>query len=359
MIYYFNIDDTICESKNKDFTLAIPYKKRILEINELYNNGNIIIYWSSRNFNSNTNYFQLTLKQLNEWGCRFTELKMEKPIYDLSIDNKNVNSDNFFNSNLHENSHTYDYIIICYNSYIGNFIYNYLKSNHYSVYGINNISINYIEELIIKLKPKYIINTSIIFKPDDDSLSNVDKKKLLLNNVIEPINILNLCNKFDIICVLFEEGDFFKKTDKPVLSNDMSDLDNNYHSLCHLYLEELIQPFQKYILLRISNIFSVNPNTNTNDYITKLKNLDNIETIELSFTNLETMIPIIPKLLNNNDFGLYNFVNLGQLNLLKLIHYYNIKNKTIIPPLQNNTELYPDRLIKYDVKNINNVFSLL
>ena len=37
-----------------------------------------------------------TLKQLNDWGCKFTELRMGKPAYDLFIDDKNINSEVFF-----------------------------------------------------------------------------------------------------------------------------------------------------------------------------------------------------------------------------------------------------------------------
>ena len=42
------------------------------------------------------NWFQTTLKQLNDWGCKFTELRMGKPAYDLFIDDKNINSEVFF-----------------------------------------------------------------------------------------------------------------------------------------------------------------------------------------------------------------------------------------------------------------------
>ena len=31
------------------------------------------------------------------WGCKFHELKMGKPNYDLFIDDKNINCDTYFN----------------------------------------------------------------------------------------------------------------------------------------------------------------------------------------------------------------------------------------------------------------------
>jgi hypothetical protein len=41
-------------------------------------------------------WFNVTLKQLKEWGCKFHELKMGKPYYDLFIDDKNINCDAYF-----------------------------------------------------------------------------------------------------------------------------------------------------------------------------------------------------------------------------------------------------------------------
>ena len=43
-------------------------------------------------------HYDITLNQLNKWGCKFYELRMGKPNYDLFIDDKNINSDTFFNN---------------------------------------------------------------------------------------------------------------------------------------------------------------------------------------------------------------------------------------------------------------------
>ena len=40
--------------------------------------------------------FELTEKQLKEWGCKYHELIMGKPHADLFIDDKGINSDEFF-----------------------------------------------------------------------------------------------------------------------------------------------------------------------------------------------------------------------------------------------------------------------
>ena len=103
MKIFVDIDDTICfydkadNLTNKDYSKAQPYKDRILKINKLYSEGNIIIYWTARGSVTQKVWFNITYKQLQNWGCKFHELRMGKPAYDLFIDDKNINSETFFN----------------------------------------------------------------------------------------------------------------------------------------------------------------------------------------------------------------------------------------------------------------------
>ena len=99
-VIFVDIDDTICyydKNLTKNYEYAIPYEDRIQKINRLYDEGNTIVYWTARGSVTQINWFQTTLKQLNDWGCKFTELRMGKPAYDLFIDDKNINSDEYFN----------------------------------------------------------------------------------------------------------------------------------------------------------------------------------------------------------------------------------------------------------------------
>ena len=99
MIIFVDIDETICHYEGKrDYKLAKPYYERIEKINKLYKDGNTIVYWTARGSVTQINWFQITYNQLVEWKCKFHELRMGKPAYDLFIDDKNINCDTFFNS---------------------------------------------------------------------------------------------------------------------------------------------------------------------------------------------------------------------------------------------------------------------
>ena len=102
MLIFVDIDHTICYYDKPEFNIpnynsALPYIDRILKINTLYDEGHQIVYWTARGTKTDQKWFKVTLAQLQEWGCKFHELRMGKPTYDLFIDDKNINSETYFN----------------------------------------------------------------------------------------------------------------------------------------------------------------------------------------------------------------------------------------------------------------------
>ena len=97
MIIYVDIDETICMSpESRDYSRAVPIMKNIEKINELYDSGNTIIYWTARGTGSGIDWRKVTEKQFQSWGVKYHDLKFGKPIYDLFVDDKNINSERFF-----------------------------------------------------------------------------------------------------------------------------------------------------------------------------------------------------------------------------------------------------------------------
>ena len=88
MVVYVDIDGTICSITYGIYTDAKPKKKNIRKINKLYAKGNTIIYWTARGTVTQTDWLELTKNQLDRWGCKYHELRMGKPEYDLWIDDK-------------------------------------------------------------------------------------------------------------------------------------------------------------------------------------------------------------------------------------------------------------------------------
>ena len=96
MIIYIDIDETICESPDdRHYSLAIPIRENIEKANKLYEEGNTIIYWTARGTVSGIDWEQTTREQFAEWGVKFHDIKFGKPYYDLFIDDKNMNTEDW------------------------------------------------------------------------------------------------------------------------------------------------------------------------------------------------------------------------------------------------------------------------
>lgn len=97
MIYCFDIDGTIC-TQESDYSKAKPYEERIAKVNELYDQGHIILLHTARGSTTGLGlkWFAITGKQLVEWGVKYHRLFIGKIEADVFIDDKGVNADVFF-----------------------------------------------------------------------------------------------------------------------------------------------------------------------------------------------------------------------------------------------------------------------
>ena len=96
-IVFVDIDETICFYKEeipldgkKDYNLAIPDHSNIQKINNLYNNGCKIIYWTARGSRSGIDWTEFTIEQLTSWGVLFHEVRCTKPYYDVFVEDRSI-----------------------------------------------------------------------------------------------------------------------------------------------------------------------------------------------------------------------------------------------------------------------------
>ena len=93
MKIFIDIDETICISpQNRDYNLSKPLQENIAKANKLYDEGHTIVYWTARGTGSGIDWREVTERQFEDWGVKYHELMLGKPIYDLFIDDKNMNT---------------------------------------------------------------------------------------------------------------------------------------------------------------------------------------------------------------------------------------------------------------------------
>ena len=105
MLYFVDIDNTICQLPEnfkgkpyEGYEKSIPIKENIEKINRLYDEDNIIVYWSSRGAGTQLQdyWLMITKKQFEEWGVKYHDIRLTKPVFDCLIDDRAINSETFF-----------------------------------------------------------------------------------------------------------------------------------------------------------------------------------------------------------------------------------------------------------------------
>ena len=77
---------------------------RIEKLNKLYDDDNSIVFYTARGMGrfdgdpvkAHEAFYDLTFNQLKSWGCKFDELRMGKQHAHYFIDDKGINSEDFF-----------------------------------------------------------------------------------------------------------------------------------------------------------------------------------------------------------------------------------------------------------------------
>ena len=54
------------------------------------------VYWTARGSQTGIDWREITEKQLKEWEAKHHELSLNKPHYDLYVDDKTINSYDYF-----------------------------------------------------------------------------------------------------------------------------------------------------------------------------------------------------------------------------------------------------------------------
>ena len=298
-------------------------------------------------------YFGNEVGGLLNYKDPYLNIKLPVPDSDIIINEKDRNA-----PFLH-----FDYFLLGSNGFIGSNILDELKNKNKKVLCLKSRMENLkeIKKLIEIYKPKYFINCAGLTGTPNTTWCNTHKSETLMTNVINQINILNLCNEYSVHCTLIGSGAIFKPGKNPKYSYNVGDLndDNNYYSKCRIMLEEQIKPFKNCMLLRVNYPFSFKQKSvsNNKNLVFKLLKYENIENISLSVTNLDSMCPIIPLMIENNETGVYNFVNSGQLNMMDFYNIickkFNITiKKPIIETVRESIKIIPDKLENYNVDEI-------
>ncbi len=84
---FVDIDGTICtEEMTFERSLAKPLPMALEKVNELYDAGHTIIFWTARSWSE----FKMTKSWLDKHGFKYHQLLMGKPIASVFIDDRAI-----------------------------------------------------------------------------------------------------------------------------------------------------------------------------------------------------------------------------------------------------------------------------
>jgi len=255
-----------------------------------------------------------------------------------------------------------DYIIFGQNGFLGSNIITLLKkeNKNFITSNLRLQETERIRELFLLYKPKFVINcagiTGIpnIFWCDDHKLETVE------NNITYQLTIAAICREYGIHLTIFGSGGIFNN-DRIYFETDIGNNYNSYYNKCRILLEDIIKFYDNVLYLRINYPISSNPSNK--NLLTKLLNYNEIDPVEVSITYIDNLFPILFKMIEQNEYGVCNFTNPGQISLDDIIIIYNktsqqIHKKSFTINNTNNenkrsfAKLHSDKLIKYSPLDI-------
>lgn len=87
--FVIDIDGVIASlTESNDYTCATPLKRNIKHINRLYDEGNYIVLFTARGYETGIDWKALTTNQMSDWGVKHHELHLGKPSATFYIDDR-------------------------------------------------------------------------------------------------------------------------------------------------------------------------------------------------------------------------------------------------------------------------------
>ena len=101
---------------------------------------------------------------------------------------------------------------------------------------------------------------------------------------------------------------------------------NNFYSECRIFLEQIAKNYDNILYLRIN--YPISDTLSDKNLLTKLLKYNTIDDCEISITYIDNLFPILFQMIENNEIGICNFTNPGQINLFDIINKYETITNT-------------------------------
>ena len=214
-----------------------------------------------------------------------------------------------------------DYIVFGSKGFLGSNIVKVLKNlnkNYISV-DIRLNEYDKIKDLFNTFNPKFVINCAGITGTPNIFWCDSHKVETIENNLTYQLTMAALCKEYNIHLTIMGSGGIFNN-DKIYNEDDTGNNYNSFYSECRIFLEQISKNYENILYLRIN--YPISNTSSSKNLLTKLINYENIDDCQISITYIDNLFPILFKMIENNETGVCNFTNPGQINLTEIINKY-------------------------------------
>ena len=228
-----------------------------------------------------------------------------------------------------------DYIVFGPNGFLGSNIVSILKTynNNFITSDLRLHETNKIHELFQLYKPKFVINCAGITGTPNIFWCDEHKTETIENNITYQLTMAAICKEYGIHLTIFGSGGIFNNDNRVYLETDPGNNYSNYYGECRILLENIVKQYNNILYLRVN--YPISSKSSNKNLLTKLLDYKFIDNVELSLTYIDNLFPILFKMIEQNETGICNFTNPGQINLLDIINIYNDTTKSHINPIIN------------------------
>ena len=185
----------------------------------------------------------------------------------------------------------------------------------------------YIIAEIDEIAPDFVINSAgITGKPTIDWCES-NKEQTIRSNVLGLINLVDVCCLKNIHVTNLSTGCIYQYDDKHSISsgigfkeNEEPNFSGSFYSATKIIAEKIISNYKNVLNLRIR--MPISSDLNPRSFIGKIIRYKKLLNMPNSMTILDDLLPLIPKMINWEMTGTFNFVNPGTITHEKIIKLY-------------------------------------
>lgn len=180
---------------------------------------------------------------------------------------------------------------------------------------------------IQSVKPRYVICAAGLAGTPNIDWCESHKQETIRVNVIGTLNIADVCFMNNLHCSVFGSGCLYEydathpmgsgigfKEDEP------PNFQGSFYVKTRVLLEPLALQFPNLLYLRVR--FPISDDNHPRSVLSKLVGYERVVNIPNSFTVLDDLLPLVPKMAERGLTGLLNLTNPGVISHNELLQYY-------------------------------------